>query len=469
MDTQRPQWTMQTQMQTIQAATTTTTTTTTTAKTTPNFRTQQVIRNNTVRMMPIVAGRTGIHTHASSFWPMQSLTRTRVSVSARARARARGSVANSFPLCREIGTAAIVPAAPSRQWLEPLRFRLRLLLPPSSLSSSSVLGRRCFRSIGGSVLVAFAPMRTATSSKSGSGFGSFRENNNQSNNNQNNNNNNNDYSTQKIAAIFAAIASGVFLNRFGRIDDGNYTNNNSEKEINRNDFDFGTMRVIPNPTNVTRTDPRRRDTDNNIHKKNSNNKVLQIKLGAGSSLLEVAVDLDDYYHGSNSSSRTVAHDTDIPLVVPEDQESISPFLYCLMNQTTLVRIDRENQPLYHNLPIGLPGIACVHCNNCGTNSNNNSNTRTSRRCRVFSMDRRTLPTQVRKQLYNHIRRCERCPPEVKLELQRLKKLEEQSSLASSSSSPSSSGMGTNNKNKISREERLFFKKLWFRMGHRVEL
>mmetsp|Transcript_25409 Transcript_25409/g.52881 ORF Transcript_25409/g.52881 Transcript_25409/m.52881 type:complete len:448 (+) Transcript_25409:228-1571(+) len=143
-------------------------------------------------MMPIVAGRTGIHTHASSFWPMQSLTRTRVSVSARARARARGSVANSFPLCREIGTAAIVPAAPSRQWLEPLRFRLRLLLPPSSLSSSSVLGRRCFRSIGGSVLVAFAPMRTATSSKSGSGFGSFRENNNQSNNNQNNNNNNND-------------------------------------------------------------------------------------------------------------------------------------------------------------------------------------------------------------------------------------------------------------------------------------
>ena len=168
---------------------------------------------------------------------------------------------------------------------------------------------------------------------------------------------------------------------------------------------------------VARTAPKRRDTS------------LQIRFGES-----ILVD-----HSEPRSSTTIAgaHDDEIVLLLPEDEESISPFLYYLMQQVQLVRVQQDENHQY--LPIGLPGLGCSHCNNCSS----------SRRSQVFPLDRRTFPNMVRKQLYNHIRRCERCPLEVKLELRRLKKME----------------VG----NKISREERLFFRELWFRMGHKTAI
>lgn len=167
---------------------------------------------------------------------------------------------------------------------------------------------------------------------------------------------------------------------------------------------------------VARMAPKRRDTS------------LQIRFG--DSLL-----LD---HSKPRSSTTIAgaHDDEIVLLLPEDEESISPFLFYLMQQVELVRVQEDTNHQY--LPIGLPGLGCSYCSHCA-----------SRRSQVFPLDRRTFPNMVRKQLYNHIRRCERCPLEVKLELRRLKKME----------------VG----NKISREERLFFKELWFRMGHKTAI
>ncbi|VEU37628.1 unnamed protein product [Pseudo-nitzschia multistriata] len=189
-------------------------------------------------------------------------------------------------------------------------------------------------------------------------------------------------------------------------------------------------------TSTSPAAPRRRDT-------------LRVQLGGSSVVL-----VDHHSSGEGTTSRPVAHDASVPLVLPEDEATISPFLYCLMSQAKLVRIREEDQERTH-LPIGLPGFACAHCcKGCSGDSQSHSRKRWSR---IFPTDRRTLPSRVRKQLYRHIQRCERCPLEVKLELRRLKKMEDESTT------------WKGKHNKISREERLFFKKLWFRMGHKEEL
>ncbi len=208
-------------------------------------------------------------------------------------------------------------------------------------------------------------------------------------------------SKRRVAgAVFAAIASAACFDRFGTIDNSN------------NDND---RRGIKGPMVARMT--KRRDTS------------LQIRFGDS-----VLVD-----HVEPRSSQTIAgaNDDQIVLLLPEDAETISPFLYYLISHVKLVRVQQDGNR-QHNLPIGLPGLGCAYCN-CSTE--------TASRSQVFPLDRRTFPNMVRKQLYNHIRRCQRCPLEVKLELKRLKNLEG----------------GT----RISREERLFFKELWFRMGHKA--
>ena len=98
-------------------------------------------------------------------------------------------------------------------------------------------------------------------------------------------------------------------------------------------------------------------------------------------------------------------------------------------------------------------------------------------------------------LYNHlIFHCEHCPIKIKQELQQRHMnyqqqqhqqqhqnhlqnnnvVERQQQLLSSSSPSSSQKQKQKQKNKnknipISKEERLFFKKLWFRMGHKEHM
>lgn len=216
----------------------------------------------------------------------------------------------------------------------------------------------------------------------------------------------NDASARRIAAaaFFTVIASGIFLDRSGIIDD-HYSDAGSI---------FGGMK---GPLVVRMT--KRRDTS------------IHIRLGDSV--------LVDHIEPRSSTTIAGANDEEIVLLLPEDKETISPFLYLLMMQLKLVRVRNDDNHL-HNLPIGMPGLGCIHCS---------PSTGKKTRSQIFPLNRRTFPSMVRRDLYNHIQRCEHCPPEVKLELRRLKKLE----------------IGT----KISREERVFFKKLWFRMGHKTTL
>ena len=209
------------------------------------------------------------------------------------------------------------------------------------------------------------------------------------------NSNGKDPSKRRIAvAMFAAIASGVCFDRLGTIENSD-TDDDDRKFL-----------AIRGPMVAHMT--KRRNTS------------FQLKFG------------DSILVDHVESSKTIAGENDdqIDLLLPEDAEFISPFLFYLMTCVELVRVQEgENQE--YNLPIGLPGLGCAYCS-CSAE---------------FPLDRRTLPNKVRKHLYNHIRRCQRCPLEVKLELKRLHKLEK----------------GT----RISREERLFFRELWFRMGHKA--
>jgi len=124
------------------------------------------------------------------------------------------------------------------------------------------------------------------------------------------------------------------------------------------------------------------------------------------------------------------------LLYPEDREIIPPFLYALLEQVTLVNLEKTEQVGNRkSLPVGLPGLACRHCNRYGRKG----------LCRVFPARRRTLSAKLC-DLYEHLKKCNLCPNEVRHELARLKSLD------------------ASQDGKMSREERGFLEELWTRMG-----
>jgi hypothetical protein len=296
---------------------------------------------------------------------------------------AMAAAAAARPWCREASTVIA-----RRPWKE----HSQLKLTPGNMHM-----RRCIRSVGSTPPLSTLSRTSSTFSKGDANV----------------NGTDPSAASWKIAAVFAAIASGACLDRLGTTIENNGGTDDDDDRI----LFWGGLIKGPLVARMMK----RRDTS------------IQIRFG-DSVLLN---------HVEPLSSTTVAGangDEDIVLLLPEDKETISPFLYYLMTQVELVRVQKDDNYQY-NLPIGLPGLGCAHCR---SSSSRQKTTRT--RCQIFPLDRRTFPAKVRKGLYNHIRRCDRCPVEVKLELRRLKNLE----------------VGT----KISREERQFFKKLWFRMGHK---
>ncbi|MGK3757025.1 MAG: hypothetical protein ACI8RD_009339 [Bacillariaceae sp.] len=220
--------------------------------------------------------------------------------------------------------------------------------------------------------------------------------------------------TWNIVTVFAVIISGTFFGRFG-INDGS------------------TADMI-----VELAPPQRQETS------------FQIRLGNS-----VVVDHTEL---SLSASTTIAHNDDVILVLPEDKEIISLFLYELMSHIQLVHL-KESDIGYSNnkLPLGLPGLCCKHC----AFKKSTKKSKSSNSHQIFPMYQRTLPAQVRKKLYNHLRRCEHVQPEIKMELKRLKNLENNNIINNNSNGTTTT--------KISRKERQYFKRLWFRMGHKIEL
>ena len=125
-----------------------------------------------------------------------------------------------------------------------------------------------------------------------------------------------------------------------------------------------------------------------------------------------------------------------PLVFPEDRKLVSEFLYNLMTQVQLVRMEEsERTGNRKSLAIGLPGVGCRHC--CQSNRKG--------LCRLFPVRRRTLPNKIN-DLYEHIRRCTLCPSEIKENLALLREQELVKEVKNAG-------------------EKEFFDLIWSRMGH----
>jgi hypothetical protein len=166
-----------------------------------------------------------------------------------------------------------------------------------------------------------------------------------------------------------------------------------------------------------------------------------------------------------------------------------PFLFYLLKQVKVIKYSEKRDSISitsssgRNKPTGLVGLACIHCY-CLNNNNNNNTTEEQQPSplqpygqAIFPQDRRSLAREVKIDLYNHVLNCECCPIKIKQELQQryCKQQQQQQNLERqqlSSSSLLSSSQKQKNKKKttpISKEERLFFKKLWFRMGHKEHM
>jgi hypothetical protein len=135
------------------------------------------------------------------------------------------------------------------------------------------------------------------------------------------------------------------------------------------------------------------------------------------------------------------------LVQPQDLSKASTFLYTLLLQTEVVRLQpSERTAKRKTLPVGLEGIGCRHCCTAGRFG-------FSRR---FPLRRRCLPDEV-EDVHRHIMRCNLCPKEVKELLEKLH-VEHEAAL----SQAGKNGHDTD-------PHREFFDLLWARLGRKEDV
>ncbi|CAB9504637.1 expressed unknown protein [Seminavis robusta] len=123
----------------------------------------------------------------------------------------------------------------------------------------------------------------------------------------------------------------------------------------------------------------------------------------------------------------------VALVQPADREYASAFLFNVMSHFQRIELlPSERKGNRKSLRCGLPGFGCIHCSQAGRFGMS----------RVFPARRRTLPVRVA-DLYDHLCRCNLCPPEAKKVLRQLREEEKQQTS----------------------HEKQFLDRVWERMGH----
>lgn len=121
------------------------------------------------------------------------------------------------------------------------------------------------------------------------------------------------------------------------------------------------------------------------------------------------------------------------LVKNADHEIASGFLYTLLSHFHRIELlPSERKGNRKSLRLGLPGFGCRHCSKAGRFGMS----------RVFPARRRTLPVRIA-DLYDHICRCNLCPPDSKVILQRLREESQQDTA----------------------KEKQFLDLVWQRLGH----
>jgi hypothetical protein len=100
-----------------------------------------------------------------------------------------------------------------------------------------------------------------------------------------------------------------------------------------------------------------------------------------------------------------------PLVFPEDRDLISDYLYLALEQTApCLLMESDRVGCYKTRKVGFPGLACKHCvgqAGCG---------------RYFPATEASLSqTTTSQTIMNHVRNCRRCPPEIRENLEIMKR------------------------------------------------
>jgi len=113
---------------------------------------------------------------------------------------------------------------------------------------------------------------------------------------------------------------------------------------------------------------------------------------------------------TTKSILAAARDPPVLLVTSDDRSLITPFMFELMSRVQRVHLlDCECRSTRKNLKVGLPGFGCRYCCEAGRLGFS----------RIFPTKRKGLPEKAN-DLYEHMRRCSLCPPEVKKRLQSIR-------------------------------------------------
>lgn len=206
------------------------------------------------------------------------------------------------------------------------------------------------------------------------------------------------------------------------------------------------------------------------------------------------IDIDMYINNIHADANNTNNTVDTIEEIEEHDVVVQfPFLLYLLDQVKVVKYSEQRDAKTftsdsgHNKPSGLRGLACIYCTStsindntendtacCGNSNNNNNNNKGPQQQQqslhpgqaIFPQDRRSLGYEVMTTLYPHLLHCKHCPTNVKVELQQ--KYAEHQHYNSMSQQRKHSNYKRRNKKaiKLCHEERIFFKTLWFAMGHK---
>ena len=104
--------------------------------------------------------------------------------------------------------------------------------------------------------------------------------------------------------------------------------------------------------------------------------------------------------GTNTEESQAIRSAPVQLLVePNEQRSISPYLYLLMSQAQIVHLlPSERVGKRKDAAVGLTGFGCIYCCKAGRLGF----------CRMFPLNKRSLPDKVN-DLFAHMQRCPLCP------------------------------------------------------------
>jgi len=188
-------------------------------------------------------------------------------------------------------------------------------------------------------------------------------------------------------------------------------------------------------------------------------------------------------HTSNlhEEGRSVDSDLDSNSNLDSSSPYSFPFYDLLLQQLEVViYVEGRNAATItsdsgRNKPSGLVGLACLHCIGVGGATLRTLPPDAS----IFPQDRRSLARDVSTKMYHHVSNCHNFPGPIREHLRELRrehnnntKQQErereraQAKVKHTANQPSRSSTTPRKHPFVSQEERLFFKDLWYQMGHK---